>query len=125
MAQILLVEDDPMNRDLIARYLQWEGYQVSTAADGAEAIASVKTRRPDLILMDMKLPIMDGWQATRQLKSAEETREIPIIALTAYALTEDRTQAMEAGCDAYETKPVDFTRLLVKLRQYLGSPKKR
>lgn len=125
MAQILLVEDDPMNRDLIARYLQWEGYQVSTAADGAEAIASVKTKRPDLILMDMKLPVMDGWQATKQLKSAEETRKIPIIALTAYALTEDRTQAMEAGCDAYETKPVDFTRLLVKLREYLGSPKKR
>ncbi|NOK58394.1 MAG: response regulator [Chloroflexi bacterium AL-W] len=125
MAQILLVEDDPMNRDLIARYLQWEGYQVSTAADGAEAIASVKTQRPDLILMDMKLPIIDGWQATRQLKSSEETRMIPIIALTAYALTEDRTQAMEAGCDSYETKPVDFTRLLVKLREFLGNPKKR
>ena len=125
MAQILLVEDDPMNRDLIARYLQWEGYQVSTAADGAEAIASVKTKRPDLILMDMKLPVMDGWQATKQLKSSEETRKIPIIALTAYALTEDRTQAIDAGCDAYETKPVDFTRLLVKLQEFLGSPKKR
>ena len=119
MAKILLVEDDTMNRDMLSRRLKWEGYDVITAKDGAQAVAYAASARPDLILMDMGLPILNGWQATIQIKAATETTKIPIIALTAYALTDDRRKCIAAGCDDYETKPVDFSRLLPKMQALL------
>lgn len=119
MANILVVEDDEMNRDMIARYLRWQGYQVLTAANGMQAAELAQLEPIDLILMDMRLPVMDGWQATRRLKAAFATQAIPIIALTAYAMTEDRVKAIDAGCDEYETKPVDFPRLLMKMQRFL------
>jgi CheY-like chemotaxis protein len=116
---ILLVEDDAMNRDMLVRRLVWEHYQVITAANGAEAVALATSERPDLVLMDMGLPVLTGWQAAQQLKEARETRAIPIIALTAYAMAEDRIKALTAGCDDYEVKPPDFPRLLTKIRTLL------
>ena len=121
MTQILVVEDDAMNRDMLARRLAWEGYQVIAASDGAEAVAMARSERPALILMDMGLPVLDGWRATEQIRATPETNRIPIIALTAFALAEDRSKALAAGCDDYETKPVDFHRLLAKMRALLGS----
>lgn len=118
MTTILLVEDDAMNRDMMARHLKWEGFQVITAVNGVQAVALAQSEPVDLILMDMGLPIMNGWQATRRLK-ASERRGIPIIALTAYALVDDRAACMAAGCDEYETKPVDFAQLLMKIRALL------
>ena len=120
MAKILLVEDDAFNRDMAARRLKWEGYQVITAEDGAQAVTMAMSERPNLILMDMGLPILNGWQAAHELKAAEATHAIPIIALTAYALSDDRGKCLAAGCDEYETKPVEFARLLAKMRTLLN-----
>jgi CheY-like chemotaxis protein len=123
MPNILIVEDDEMNRDMVARHLKWEGYQTITAANGVQAVALAQSESVDLILMDMGLPIMNGWQATHRLKAMPETRAIPIIALTAYALTEDRAACLSVGCDEYESKPIDFPRLLAKMHQFLtGTP---
>lgn len=115
MAKILLVEDNEMNRDMLGRRLQRRGYEVLIAVDGAEGVAMAQRDGPDLILMDMSLPIMDGWEATRRLKVAPETQAIPIIALTAHAMAGDREKAIESGCDDYDTKPIEFTRLLGKI----------
>ena len=121
MAVVLIVEDDTMNRDMLARRLSWEGYQVITAADGAQAIEIARAERPALILMDMGLPILDGWRATQQIRAMPEIAHIPIIALTAFALAEDRAKALAAGCNDYETKPIDFRRLLAKMRTLFDS----
>jgi CheY-like chemotaxis protein len=120
MLKILLVEDDAMNRDMIARYLTTEGYQVISAGDGANGVLLARKQHPDLILMDMGLPILNGWQATHRLKTAAETRDIPIIALTAFAMAEDRAKCFAVGCEAFESKPVNFDRLLVTMRQLLS-----
>ena len=119
MFKILLVEDDVMNRDMIARYLSREGYHVIGAGDGANAVLLAKKEHPDLILMDMGLPILNGWQATHRLKTAPETRSIPIIALTAFVMAEDRAKCLAVGCEAFESKPVNFDRLLTTIRQLL------
>ena len=121
MAKILVVEDNEMNRDMLTRRLERKGYQVTVAADGAESIAVARSETPDLILMDMSLPVLDGWEATRQLKGAPETRAIPIIALTAHAMSGDRDKALEAGCDDYDTKPIDLPRLLLKMDALLDN----
>jgi CheY-like chemotaxis protein len=117
MAKILLVEDNEMNRDMLSRRLERRGYQVIIAVDGEEGLRIAQTERPDLILMDMSLPLLDGWEVTRQLKATPQTRSIPIIALTAHAMAGDREKALEAGCDDYDTKPVEMTRLLTKIEQ--------
>lgn len=123
MAKILLVEDNEMNRDMLSRRLIRRGYDVVLAEDGAAGLTAAREHRPDLVLMDMSLPVMDGWEATRQLKAAEETRNIPVIALTAHAMAGDEEKALGAGCDAYETKPVDLPKLLAKMESLLsGSP---
>jgi two-component system, cell cycle response regulator DivK len=116
---ILLVEDDPMIRDLLARRLMIGGYQVITADDGAQAVQSARVNLPALIVMDMGLPVLNGWQATHRIRSMPITRNIPIIALTAYAMKEDRIKCLTVGCNEYETKPVDFTRLLKKIQALL------
>ena len=115
MAKILLVEDNEMNRDMLSRRLERKGYQIIMAVDGQEGIAKARSERPDLILMDMSLPGIDGWEATRQLKGAEDTKGIPIIALTAHAMASDEQRAREAGCDDFDTKPVELPRLLGKI----------
>jgi two-component system, cell cycle response regulator DivK len=120
MAKILLVEDNEMNRDMLARRLQRRGYGVLIAPDGAEGVAQAQTEVPDLILMDMSLPVLDGWEATRRLKATLETRSIPVIALTAHAMSGDREKAIEAGCDDYDTKPIEFNRLLAKIEALLN-----
>jgi two-component system cell cycle response regulator DivK len=119
MATILIVEDNAMNRDMMARHLKWEGYQIITAMNGVQAVALAQSESIDLILMDMRLPIMTGWEATHQLKATPATRGIPIIALTAYALSEDRAKCLDVGCDEYESKPIDFPRLLAKMHRLL------
>ena len=119
MARILLVEDQEMNRDMLSRRLKKRGYEISIAVDGAEGVDKARSEAPDLILMDMSLPVMDGWEATRTLKADEATRPIPIVALTAHAMSTDRDKALEAGCDAYETKPVDLSRLLETIQKLL------
>jgi two-component system, cell cycle response regulator DivK len=116
---ILLVEDDPMIRNLISRRLMVGGYQVLTASDGVQAVQRALVDRPELIVMDMGLPILNGWQATHRIRSMPITRTIPIIALTAYAMKEDRMKCLAVGCNEYETKPVDFKRLLEKIRVLL------
>jgi CheY-like chemotaxis protein len=121
MAKILLVEDQEMNRDMLARRLKKRGYEVSIAVDGAEGVEKARAESPDLILMDMSLPVMDGWEATRILKADEATQAIPVIALTAHAMSTDREKALEAGCDAYETKPVELPRLLEAMEKLLTS----
>jgi len=120
MAKILLVEDNEMNRDMLSRRLERKGHQVIIAVDGQEGVAKAWSAAPDLILMDMSLPVLDGWEATRQLKGNDQTRKIPIIALTAHAMPEDEKKAREAGCDDYDTKPVDLPRLLEKMEKLLG-----
>jgi two-component system cell cycle response regulator DivK len=115
VSKILVVEDDTLNREMLARRLAWEGHQVVVASDGDEAVQQARAELPDVILMDMGLPVMNGWQATRLLKSQPNTHQIPIIALTAYAMVEDRQKSLAAGCDDFETKPVTFTRLLGKI----------
>lgn len=119
MAKILLVEDNEMNRDMLSRRLARRGYQVLIAVDGGLGVTMARSEAPDLILMDMSLPVLDGWEATRQLKAAPESRSIPIIALTAHAMIGDREKAMEAGCDDYDTKPIEFKRLLGKIEAAL------
>ena len=120
MAKILLVEDNEMNRDMLARRLARRGYEVVSAVDGQEGLAMARSESPDLILMDMDLPVLDGWEATRQLKAVPETQAIPIIALTAHAMVGDREKAIQAGCDDYDAKPIDFPRLLEKIEVALG-----
>lgn len=120
MVKILLVEDNETNRDMLSRRLARKGYEVIIAVDGAEGISAAQKQAPDLILMDMSLPILDGWEATRQLKNGGDTRHIPIIALTAHAMAGDREKAIEVGCDEYETKPVEFQRLLSKIEALLN-----
>lgn len=121
MVRVLVVEDNEMNRDMLTRRLQRAGHEVIVAGDGAEGIEIAKLQRPDVILMDMSLPVMDGWQASRTLKATVETEAIPIIGLSAHAMTGDRERALEAGCDDYDTKPVEFARLQHKIQSVLGS----
>ena len=120
MSKILLVEDNDMNRDMLSRRLQRRGYEVVMALNGQEGIAMAKSERPDLILMDISLPIIDGWEAARSIKASSETQHIPIIALTAHAMPGDREKCLDAGCDDYDTKPVNFQRLLEKMQALLG-----
>jgi CheY-like chemotaxis protein len=115
MAKILLVEDNEMNRDMLSRRLERKGHSVSIALDGAEGLNKARSDAPDLILMDMSLPVIDGWEATRQLKADEATRRIPIIALTAHAMASDEQKARESGCDDFDTKPIELPRLLDKI----------
>jgi two-component system, cell cycle response regulator DivK len=115
MAKILLVEDNEMNRDMLSRRLSRKGHEVFIATDGAEGVDMALSKTPDLILMDMSLPVLDGWEATRQLKAKPETQHIPVIALTAHAMAGDREKCLAAGCDEYDTKPVEFPRLLGKI----------
>jgi CheY-like chemotaxis protein len=115
MTRILIVEDNEMNRDMLSRRLERRGYEVLIAEDGAIGIEIARSHGPDLILMDMSLPIVDGWQATRAIKSDPSSKTIPIIALTAHAMASDREKAFEAGCDDYDTKPIDLPRLLSKI----------
>ena len=120
MPRVLLVEDSEDSRDGLARHLRRRGYETLLAVDGRQAVEMARAEAPDLILMDMSLPVLDGWEATRRLKAAPETRHIPVIALTAHAMAGDRERALEAGCDDYETKPVEFARLLQKMESLLG-----
>jgi CheY-like chemotaxis protein len=120
MPRILLVEDNEMNRDMLSRRLERKGYQVLLAIDGGQGVEMARAEAPDLILMDMSLPVLDGWEATRRLKGEEQTRGIPVIALTAHAMTGDEDKAREAGCDDYDTKPVDLPRLLGKIEALLA-----
>jgi two-component system, cell cycle response regulator DivK len=120
MAKILLIEDDEMSRDMLSRRLERRGYHVVIALDGGQGLRLAHSEAPDLILMDMSLPVLDGWEATRQLKAAPATHTIPIIALTAHAMAGDREQAVEAGCDDYDTKPIEFPRLLGKIQALLA-----
>jgi two-component system, cell cycle response regulator DivK len=119
IASILLVEDNEMNRDMLTRRLERKGFRILTAEDGQEGLEIAASEAPDLILMDMSLPVLDGWEATRRLKAAPETRQIPIIALTAHAMTSDRDRALQAGCDDYDTKPIELDRLLQKMAALL------
>jgi two-component system cell cycle response regulator DivK len=119
MPKILLVEDNEMNRDMLSRRLIRHGYEVVMAVDGQQGTEMAISERPDLILMDMSLPVMNGWEATRQVKGNEVTRQIPVIALTAHAMAGDREKAMEVGCDDYDTKPVEWSRLLGKISALL------
>ena len=123
MPRILLVEDNEMNRDMLSRRLARKEYEVLVAVDGKEGVEIAGSEAPDLILMDMSLPVMDGWEATRQLKASPETKAIPIIALTAHAMSGDREKAIEAGCDDYDTKPIELPRLLAKMEALLGEKK--
>jgi len=120
MPKILLIEDNEMNRDMLSRRLQRKGFDVDIAVDGEQGLEAISKNRPDLILMDMSLPVLDGWEATRRLKANPDTREIPIIGLSAHAMAGDREKAMKAGCDDYDTKPVEMPRLLGKMLEYLG-----
>src|SRR5437764_919163 len=115
MSKILLVEDNEVNRDMLSRRLIRKGYEVVMAFDGERAVEMALSEKPDLILMDMSLPVVDGWEATRRIKAAVATRSIPVIALTAHAMSDDRERALGAGCDDYDTKPIDFPRLLEKM----------
>ena len=119
MARILLVEDNELNRDMLMRRLQRKGYEVVVAVDGAHGMTMAGTAGPDIILLDMSLPVLDGWEVARRLKSARETRSIPIVALTAHAMAGDRDRALEVGCDDYDTKPIDLSRLLEKVESLL------
>ena len=119
MARILLVEDNEMNRDMLSRRLMRKGYEVVIAVDGNEGIEKARSAAPDLILMDMSLPVLDGWEATRQLKADAATKAIPIIALTAHAMSGDRARALSVGCDDYDTKPIELPRLLEKIETLL------
>lgn len=119
MTKILLIEDNEMNRDMLSRRLVRKGFEVLLALDGQQGLESAEREQPDLVLMDMDLPILDGWEATRRMKAAEATRAIPIIALTAHAMAEHRDKALAAGCDDYDTKPIDFQRLLAKIEALL------
>jgi len=119
MAKILLVEDNEMNRDMLSRRLERRGYTVVMAVDGQQGVDMARSEQPDLILLDMSLPVIDGWEAARQIKSDEATRAIPLIALTAHAMAGDKEKALQAGCDEYDTKPVELPRLLGKIQALL------
>ena len=121
MAKILLVEDNEMNRDMLSRRLVRNGFEVSIAIDGQQGVDMATSQLPDLILMDMSLPVIDGWEATRRIKATPELRKIPIIALTAHAMATDREKALEAGCDDYDTKPIELQRLLGKIETLLAA----
>jgi CheY-like chemotaxis protein len=121
MSKILLIEDNEMNRDMLSRRLERKGFEVIVAVDGRQGIDTIHNDRPDLILMDMSLPVLDGWEATRQLKADPDTREIPIIGLSAHAMAGDCEKAMDAGCDDYDTKPVELPRLVDKICRFLNS----
>jgi CheY-like chemotaxis protein len=119
MATILLVEDNEMNRDMLTRRLQRTGHQVLVATNGVEGLDTARANLPDVVLMDMSLPVLDGWEASRRMKGDPELGKIPIIALTAHAMAEDRQKALEAGCDDYQTKPIDFPMLMEKIERLL------
>ncbi len=123
MAKILVVEDNEMNRDMLTRRLQRRGYEVVIALDGAQGLAMAQSESPALILMDISLPVLDGWEATRRLKMAPETKSIPVIALTAHAMSGDRERCIEAGCDDFDTKPVEIARLVGKIETLLNQSK--
>lgn len=123
MAKILLVEDDEMNRDMLSRRLMRRDYEVVIAEDGEQGLAMASGEKPDLILMDLSLPVMDGWESTRRLKADPRTKSIPVIALTAHAMPGDREKSLQAGCDDFETKPVEFQRLLDKIERFLSKGK--
>jgi two-component system, cell cycle response regulator DivK len=123
MPKILLVEDNEMNRDMLSRRLMRSGYEVALAVDGAQGVALAASEAPDVVLMDMSLPVMDGWEATRRLKSDPKTRTLPVIALTAHAMAGDEEKARQAGCDDFDTKPVEYTRLLSKIEGLLQKRK--
>ena len=125
MAKILLVEDNPDNRDLFARLLRFAGHEIVLAQDGVQAVALAQTEYPDLIVMDLQMPGLNGWQATKLLKTLTQTQHIPIIALTAHALTEDRIRGLAIGLDEYETKPVEFPKLLAKIDTLLSQTQQR
>jgi two-component system cell cycle response regulator DivK len=120
MPRILLVEDNEMNRDMLSRRLERKGFEVVLATDGLGGVEMAASHAPDLVLMDMSLPVLDGWEATRRLKAAPATRHIPVIALTAHAMSGDRERALDAGCDDYDTKPIELPRLLAKIEALLG-----
>ncbi len=124
MAKILIVEDNEMNRDMLSRRLARRGYEIVIAVDGEEGIAAAKAKNPDLILMDMSLPVIDGWEATRRLKAEPSTREIPVIGLTAHAMAGDRDKVIAAGCDDYDTKPIELPRLLEKIEALIQTNSK-
>ncbi|WP_036479625.1 response regulator [Myxosarcina sp. GI1] len=119
MTKILLVEDNEMNRDMLSRRLKRRGYEVIMALDGSQGVSMTISERPDLVLMDMSLPILDGWEATKTIKANPNTQSIPIIALTAHAMAGDREKALEAGCDDYDTKPIELNRLIDKILHFL------
>ena len=121
MAKLLLVEDNEMNRDMLSRRLRKKGYEVAIAVDGQAGLEMASSEEPELILMDMSLPIMDGWTATKRIKADDATNKIPVIALTAHAMEGERIKALEAGCDDYDTKPIDLKRLLSKIEALLGT----
>ena len=121
MPRLLYVEDNEMNRDMLSRRLQRRGFEVLIAADGEQGVSLAAAERPDLILMDMSLPVLDGWEATRRIKAAPDTQRIPIIGLTAHAMAADRDKCLEAGCDDYDTKPVEIKRLLEKIERLLAT----
>ncbi|MDA9981363.1 response regulator [Gammaproteobacteria bacterium] len=121
MVKILIVEDNEMNRDMLSRRLSRKGFEVVLAEDGAEGVDMATSESPDLILMDMSLPVIDGWEATQKIKANESTSKVPIIALTAHAMESDREKALAAGCDDYDTKPVELPRLLDKINHLIGS----
>jgi len=123
MAKILVVEDNEMNRDMLTRRLQRRGYEVVTAVDGAQGLAMAQSERPALILMDISLPVLDGWEATRRLKMVPETKSIPVVALTAHAMSGDRERCIDAGCDDFDTKPVEIARLVGKIETLLNRSK--
>src|SRR5580704_11289855 len=123
MQKILLVEDNEMNRDMLSRRLIRNGYEVVIAIDGQQGVDMALSQRPDIILMDMSLPVIDGWEATRRVKSDDATRGVPVIGLTAHAMSGDRERAIEAGCDDYDTKPVELDRLIGKIERLLGNAK--
>ena len=121
MPRLLYVEDNEMNRDMLSRRLQRRGFEVLIAGDGEQGVTVAAAEKPDLILMDLSLPVLDGWEATRRIKAAPDTRRIPIIGLTAHAMAADRDKCLEAGCDDYDTKPVELGRLLDKIERLLGT----
>ena len=121
MPRLLYVEDNEMNRDMLSRRLQRRGFEVLIAGDGEQGVTLAAAEKPDLILMDMSLPVLDGWEATRRIKATPDTRRIPIIGLTAHAMATDRDKCLEAGCDDYDTKPVELGRLLEKIERLLGT----
>ena len=124
MALVLIIEDNPLDADMLSRRLARKGYEVITAADGATGVDLAKKRQPDLVIMDMGLPVLDGWEATRRLKGSPATAAIPVVALTAHAMAEDKSRGLAAGCDRYETKPLEFDRLIAAMETLIrkGGP---